>query len=53
MLKKLQENWKEKNNDEDAIVTQLEYSNNKCYILIFRYIYIYIYRFLYAIFNSL
>ena len=42
MLKKLQENWKEKNDDEDAIVAQLEYSNNKCYILIFRYIYIYI-----------
>ena len=42
MLKKLQENQKENDNDVDADVAQLERSNNKCYVSAFRYIYIYI-----------
>ena len=32
-----------KANDVTDEVTQQEYSNNKCYVLAFRYIYIYIY----------
>ena len=34
---------KKKKSDMVDDVAQLEYSNNKCYVLDFRYIYIYIY----------
>ena len=44
MLKKNYRKIGKKNdNDVDADVAQLEWSNNKCYALAFRYIYIYIY----------
>ena len=34
---------RKKNDDVNACIAQLEYSNNKCYTSVFRYIYIYIY----------
>ena len=44
MLKQLWENWKKNDNEVDDDVTQLERSNNKCYVSAFRYIQIYIYK---------
>ena len=38
MLKKLQKNWKDNDNEVDDDVAQLEYNNNKCYTSAFRYI---------------
>ena len=38
MLKKLQKNWKDNDNEVDDDVAQLECNNNKCYVSTFRYI---------------